>query len=362
MPGRTERIVLLHSSPRLPAGLLTARAWDLLRSAPVYAGADSPQVAALRTAGVTVTVLDGSAAGQVDVLLAAGAPTVVWLAGPDGDLPLARALSQRLIGATDPPVLEAEYGSWDPPGARLLDAVAVLDRLRTGCPWDREQTHESLAPYLLEEAYEAYDAIGSGDRAHLREELGDVLLQVLFHARLGAEVTGAAEEGAARFDIDEVAGGLVNKLVRRHPHVFGDVSVSGVDEVHRNWEQIKRAEKARESSMDGVPLGQPALSLVDKLLSRAERAGIEVPAPTGTDLVADGSVGADTELGRTLFELVTRARRAGLDPEAALRRTALRYAAAVRAAEKAGAEQAGAEQAGHGPAGHEASESADPSR
>ncbi len=328
MPGRTERIVLLHSSPRLPAGLLTARAWDLVRSAPVYAGADTPQAAALRTAGVTLTVLDGSAAEQVDALLGAGVPTVVWLAGPDGDLPLARALSQRLVGAADPPVLEAEYGSWDPPGARLLDAVAVLDRLRTSCPWDREQTHESLAPYLMEEAYEAYDAIGSGDRAHLREELGDVLLQVLFHARLGAE-----REGPDRFDIDEVAGGLVDKLVRRHPHVFGDVSVSGADEVHRNWEEIKRAEKSRESSMDGVPLGQPALSLADKLLSRAERAGIGVAAPTAVDPAAEGSTGVDEELGRTLFDLVVDARRAGLDPEAALRRTALRFATAVRAAE-----------------------------
>ncbi|MGA8116949.1 MAG: MazG family protein, partial [Actinocatenispora sp.] len=318
MAGPVERIVLLHTSPRLPAGLLTARAWDLVRAAPVYTGADSPQAGALRAAGVRLDVLDGAAGEQAETLLSADADTVVWLAGPDGDLALARALSQRLVGAARSPQIEAEYGSWDPPGARLLDAVAVIDTLRTSCPWDREQTHASLAPYLLEEAYEAYDAIGSGDRGHLREELGDVLLQVVFHARVGAEDAGGTGDpgrtadagdaqdtghagdtnrdedaggavdtgspvdtgGAAppvgtegadggRFDIDDVAAGLVDKLVRRHPHVFADVTVSDAAEVHRNWEDIKRAEKSRESAMDGVPLGQPALSLAQKLLSRA---------------------------------------------------------------------------------------------
>lgn len=315
MPGR---IVLLHTSPRLPAGLLTARAWDLLRSAGVYAGAETPQLTALGEAGVQVTVV---ADDPVGALLADPAPTVVWLAAADGDRALARALSQRLVGAADPPVLEAEYGSWDPPGARLLDVVAVMDRLRTECPWDREQTHASLAPYLLEEAYEAVDAIDSGDLAHLREELGDVLLQVAFHARVAAD-------DDPPFDVDDVAADLVAKLVRRHPHVFADTSVSGADEVHANWEQIKRAEKSRESAMDGVPLAQPALALAAKLQSRAERAGITVDPPVPG--------GADGELGSTLFTLVAEARASGLDPEAALRRAALAYAAAVRSAERSG--------------------------
>jgi XTP/dITP diphosphohydrolase len=325
VPGR---IVLLHTSPRLPAGLLTARAWELVRSAPVFAGADSPQAAALAATGASVTVLPGTPGEQAAALLAAEDPTVLWLAAADGDQRLAQALSERLVGMASSPVLEAEYGSWDPPGARLLDAVAVMDRLRTQCPWDAEQTHATLAPYLLEEAYEAHDAIASGDVAHLREELGDVLFQVVFHARVGAD-------GDPAFDIDDVAAGLVEKLVRRHPHVFADVTVSGSEEVHANWERIKQAEKGRASALDGVPRDQPALALAAKFQSRAERAGVTVdlPVPAG----ADAEVASDTpdaELGATLFALVARARAAGLDPEAALRRATLRYGDAVRAAEQ----------------------------
>ncbi|HEY3504069.1 MAG TPA: MazG family protein [Actinocatenispora sp.] len=316
-PGR--RIVLLHTSPRLPAGLLTARAWDLVRANPVYAAAETPQAEALRAAGADVTVVPGGPADRVAALLSTDRD-VVWLAAPDGDLPLARALSERLVGMAQPPTIEAEYGSWDPPGARLLDVVAVMDTLRRTCPWDKQQTHASLAPYLLEETYEAYDAIESGDRAHLREELGDVLFQVAFHARVAAEHDD-------RFDIDDVAGDLVAKLVRRHPHVFAGVTVADAGEVEANWDEIKRAEKSRDSAVDGVPLGQPALQLAAKLLSRAERAGLSVPPTVAT------APEPDAELGATLFELVTEARAAGLDAEAALRRAAVRYAAAVRAAE-----------------------------
>lgn len=324
-----ERIVLLHTSPRLPAGLLTAPAWDLVRSAPVYAGADSPQTEALRAAGVRLDVLDGEPAERAAALLSADAGTVVWLAAPDGDLPLARALSHRLVDAAHPPTVEAEYGSWDPPGSRLLDAVAVMDTLRTGCPWDGEQTHATLAPYLLEEAYETYDAISSGDLTHLQEELGDVLFQVVFHARV-------AEDGPTddRFDVDDVAAGLVDKLVRRHPHVFGDTTVADADEVNRNWEQIKQAEKARESSMDGVPLAQPALSLAAKLLSRAQRVGVHPQQPASADQDPDAALGA------RLLDLVDRARADGLDAEGALRRAALRYAEAVRVAESRAARPA----------------------
>ncbi len=152
----------------------------------------------------------------------------------------------------------------------LLQAVAVMDRLRSpgGCPWDAAQTHRSLAQYLLEETYETLEAIETGDSALLREELGDLLLQVLFHARLGEELPEAE-----RFGIDEVAGDLVAKLVHRHPHVFADVSVDSADEVNENWERLKAAEKGRTSSVDGVPMGQPALALAAKLVSRANRAG-----------------------------------------------------------------------------------------
>ncbi|NJC70237.1 MazG family protein [Planosporangium thailandense] len=306
------RIVLLVTSPRLPAGLLTAAAWDAVRSLPVLAGAESEQTEALRAAGVDVRIVPAAA----DEVLAAAAPDVVWLAGPTGDQHLARELGMRLAREPGLAELELMYGSWDPPGARLLDAVAVMDRLLSpgGDPWKRAQTHASLAPYLLEEAYEAYDAILAGDPGHLREELGDVLLQVILHARLG-------EDAEEPFTIDDVAGGLVDKLIRRNPHVFADTAVHSIDEITENWERIKQEEKARGSAMDGIALVQPALSLAAKVLGRAQRAGVDVPLP------------ATDDLGARLLAAVARAREQGLDPEGALRQAALDYADAVRRAE-----------------------------
>lgn len=321
-----QRIVLLVTSPRLPAGLLTAQAWDLVRGAPVYAATDSPQADALRTTGVEVKVIGGDPATVAGTLLGAADPTVVWLAGPDGDAEIARHVGMRL--AREPGIAELElvYGSWDPPGARLLDVVAVMDRLRSpgGCPWDAEQTHRSLARYLMEEAYEAYDELIRGDLAAFREELGDVLLQVAFHARMAEELP--EDE---RWTIDDVAGELVAKLIRRHPHVFAGESVDGAEHVAANWEDIKRAEKARESSMDGVALSQPALALATKLLSRARRAGVDasVPSPPA-EPTRDESA-----LGEALLATVSDAVRAGLDAEGALRQAALRYAEQVRAIE-----------------------------
>jgi XTP/dITP diphosphohydrolase len=211
----------------------------------------------------------------------------------------------------------------DPPGARLLELVAVMDRLRTECPWDAKQTHATLAPHLLEESYEALDALESGDQAALCEELGDVLLQVAFHARVAAERT----DGTG-YTIDDVAGGIVDKLVRRHPHVFGDVRVSGADEVTQNWDAIKAAEReARGGSpaaaFDGVPLGQPALALAAQLLRRAERAGVPAElAELPPWALADSAV---SEIGAELFALAARARAAGLDPELELRGAARAY-------------------------------------
>jgi MazG family protein len=191
----------------------------------------------------------------------------------------------------------------------LLRAVAVMDRLRSpgGCPWDAAQTHRSLAKYLLEETYETLEAIETDDMTLLREELGDLLLQVLFHARLAEELP--AEE---RFSIDDVASDLVAKLVHRHPHVFADVKVDGAAEVNENWERLKAAEKARASIVEGVPMGQPALALAAKLVSRAQRGGAEVP------IAGDG-------FGPRLFELVREAVAAGVDPELALRETSRAY-------------------------------------
>jgi XTP/dITP diphosphohydrolase len=213
----------------------------------------------------------------------------------------------------------------DRPGAALLRLVAVMDTLRVSCPWDARQTHESLAPHLLEECYEALEALESGDPAALRDELGDVLLQVVFHARIAAE----AADGSA-YTIDDVAEGIVAKLVRRHPHVFADVTVSGPEEVKRNWDAIKAAERAEAgtasaSVLDTVPFGQPALALAAQLQRRAERGG--VPAGLAELPVPDGA----SDIGAELFALVARARAAGLDPELELRAAARQYRDHVRA-------------------------------
>ncbi len=342
LPAMTARIVLLVTSPRLPAGLLTASAWDLVRRHPVLTAADGGQAAALRAAGVDVTVTVARPEAVLDAVAEHG--TVVWLAGAAGDQDLARQLGLRLAREPGLAELELFYGSWDPPGARLLDAVAVMDRLASpgGDPWKRAQTHDSLAQFLLEECYEAYDAIQAGDLAALREELGDVLLQVVLHARLAEELPGDE-----RWSVDDVAGGLVEKMVRRNPHVFAGEAVEGVDEIVDNWERIKRAEKSRDSAMDGIALAQPALALAAKILQRAERAGLAVPLPavepyrnppadpSARDHPPAGPPTPD-RLGASLLAIVAEARAAGLDAEAALRRTALAYADAVRAAETAG--------------------------
>jgi XTP/dITP diphosphohydrolase len=324
------RIVLLVTSPRMPAGLLTAEAWDVVRTLPVLAGAESEQTDALRAAGVPVRIV----APTADEVLAAATPDVVWLAGPAGDQDLARELGMRLARAPGLADMELMYGSWDPQGARVLDAVAVMDRLLSpgGDPWKRAQTHSSLAPYLLEEAYEAYDAILAGEPAHVREELGDVLLQVILHARLG-------EDADEPFTIDDVAGDLVDKLIRRNPHVFADTTVHSIDEITENWERIKKAEKARGSAMDGIALAQPALSLAAKVLGRAERAGVEV-TPGATIRLGDEAEGSapppaegEAALSAELLALVARARAQGLDAEGVLRKAVLDYADAVRRAE-----------------------------
>ena len=209
------------------------------------------------------------------------------------------------------------------PGSRLLDVVAIIDRLvgPGGDPWKREQTHASLARYLLEEAYEAYDAIQAHDLAALKEELGDVLLQVVLHARI-------AQDGDEPWSIDDVAQSLAEKMIRRNPHVFAGVPVSGLDEITANWERIKRAEKPRASALDGVAFSQPALALAAKVLARARTAGIEVSAPRPEDVPAD-----EEALGELLFGLVAAAAARGLDAEAALRRAVLRRAEAIREAE-----------------------------
>ena len=219
----------------------------------------------------------------------------------------------------------------------LVDLVAVMDRLRSpgGCPWDAEQTHTSLLPYAVEEVFEVVEAVEDGDRAAIREELGDLLLQVVFHARV------ATEHPTDPFGIAEVAAGIAAKLRTRHPHVFGDVTVSGAEEVHRNWEAIKKAEKARESALDGIPRGLPALARAQKVAGRARRAGLPV------DAVATAVVGGETGrvaaegLGRRLLALALDAQAAGVDAEAALRSAVRELETGLRAAEADGTGAAG---------------------
>jgi XTP/dITP diphosphohydrolase len=299
-------LTVLLTSPRVAPGLLTWQAWELLRAAAqVQAPAGHPQLPALQAAGIPV-IPTSSPDG------AAVAGSVVWLAPP---------------GAYDAPAgAQVVTGAVDLPGAHLLDLVVVMNRLRTGCPWDAKQTHTSLAPHLLEEPYEALEALESGDMDAFREELGDVLLQVVFHARIAED-----------FSIDDVADTIVAKLIRRHPHVFGDVTVDDADEVKRNWDTIKKQEKAERavasgsaetfaSVLDGVPFGQPALSLAAQLQRRASRMG----APESL-AEADGTDGArDNGVGEQLFRLVRDAQAAGLDPERELRAAARRYRDRVR--------------------------------
>lgn len=203
----------------------------------------------------------------------------------------------------------------------LRRLVAVMDRLRSpgGCPWDAEQTHASLVPYVLEEAYEVAEAVEGGDRTHLREELGDLLLQVVFHARI------AQEDPAEPFDVDDVAGDLVAKLVRRHPHVFADARVADADGVNRQWDAIKREEKQRESVLDGVPLAMGALARAQKVVSRADRSGLADAAPPPA---------ASGDLGARLLALVQEARATGLDAEGELRRATAAWERDLRAAER----------------------------
>jgi XTP/dITP diphosphohydrolase len=308
------RIVLLVTSPRLPAGLLTAQAWDLVRTTEVFAAAESEQATALRHAGARVTITSDGVADLLAAVAANG--TAVWLAGPTGDENLARTLGLRLTREPQIAELELMYGSWDPPGARLLDAVAVIDRLAGpgGDPWKRQQTHQSLAKYMIEEVYEAFDAIDAEDYDALRDELGDVLLQVVLHSRMAENLP---DDEA--WNIDDVAGGLVDKMIRRNPHVFSDAQAETVDEITAQWEQIKAAEKPARGVTEGVALSQPALSLAAKVIARAATAGIPLAAePSG--LTAD-------EIGQRLWDLVAAA--GDVDAEAALRRRVIRQIAQI---------------------------------
>ena len=210
------------------------------------------------------------------------------------------------------------------PTEQLQRLAEVMDRLRSpgGCPWDAEQTHESLLKYLLEEAYEYIEAVESGDAEAMKEELGDLLLQVYFHARI------AEERSDKPFSVDDVARVVAEKLIHRHPHVFGDTQVQTSEDVKQNWETIKNAEKSRTSVIDGVPLGQPALPLAAKLIHRAAKNGVEFPH---FDLpeIYEGTI-TEKLVGEALMNIVSLAEKNNIDPESALRSAALAYAEKLR--------------------------------
>jgi len=211
-------------------------------------------------------------------------------------------------------------------GSQLQRLVEVMDQLRSpgGCPWDAEQTHESLLKYLLEESYEFVDAVQSGNRVDMREELGDVLLQVYFHARI------AQDDINDPFTIEDVAQSIADKLIRRHPHVFSDGAAQSTAEVVHNWEAIKRLEKGRTSALDGVAMSQPAVALIEKLLYRASKFGVDVVVPEAVDLekAADESA-----VGQALLTVIAWAHANGVDAESALRKEATRLSQQIAAIE-----------------------------
>ncbi|SFC14728.1 nucleoside triphosphate pyrophosphohydrolase [Streptomyces aidingensis] len=317
------RIVLLTTSHRVAPGLLSWAAWQELRGADrvLCRDAGHPQLPFLAQAGVAVEL---TAPGELPAArelagYCADGRTVVVLAAGEGESRLTDGLA-ALAGSgrqAAVPELELLPGSWDLPGARLLDLVQVMDRIRAECPWSSRRTHADLAKYGLEEAYELVEAIETGNRAELREELGDVLLQVIFHARI------AEEDGDEPFSVDDVAATIVAKLIHRHPHVFGDAEAETPQDVKEHWLRTKAAEKRRASVTDGVPLDQPALALAAKLVSRARGAGLPVELPAGEGI------------GYRLLALAAEAEAAGVDPETALRAATRAYRDAIRRTETA---------------------------
>jgi XTP/dITP diphosphohydrolase len=340
----STRVVLVETAESLP-GLLPFQAWDALATADEVLVRDAsthPVAAHLHAAGLDLVTLDPVALERADLDLSRpGSPddrrrakalvarveegrTPVYLLGPDDE-----GLAAALAGMAAERDLEIElvFFAPQPPGTEMLRLVEVLARLRDpdgGCPWDLQQDHDSLVPYLVEEAYELVDAIEQGDDADLVEELGDVLLQIVFHARI-------AEDRHA-FGIDAVARGIVDKLVARHPHVFADADVDTAADVEANWERLKAAEKGRTSIFDGVPAAMPGLHLLDKLLHKAAKHGRspdDGPASDRLRALIAGDTWTEARLGDLLLAVVDTARAHGIDPERAARGAAERFRSRV---------------------------------
>ncbi|HVM20897.1 MAG TPA: nucleoside triphosphate pyrophosphohydrolase [Egibacteraceae bacterium] len=343
------RLVLVDTADELP-GLLPLHAWSALMSSDlVLVGApDHPFLPHLDLAELRHEVVgdpeESKALSRADLLSgvtpvdkaraehivdrARDEGEVVYLLGAGDQEAFTRALGMEAARASVE--VEVVYFAARPAGTRLLALVQVMQRLRApdGCPWDREQDHRTLARYAVEEVYELLEAIDGGRPEDIAEELGDVLLQVVFHAQIGAD------EGA--FTVDDVAGGIVDKLVRRHPHVFSDTTVAGADEVVANWETLKATEKPdRTGVFDGVAPAQPALAYTEQLQRRAAKVGFEwstdaeavdrIRAELDEFLAAGDDAEREHELGDVLMSVVSLARRHGIDTEMALRAAARRF-------------------------------------
>jgi XTP/dITP diphosphohydrolase len=347
-----RRVALVETSPVVP-GLLPFQAWDVLGTAEVVLLRDPdshPSAPHLYAAGLDLERLAPAALERSDLdLTRPGLPD---------DRRIAKALAQRaardgsavyLLGADDDRLAQAVAGiavehdleielvflAQLPAGTELVRLVEVMRRLRDpehGCPWDLQQDHASLTRYLVEETYELIDAIEHGADADLEEELGDVLLQVVFHAQV-------AQDRRA-FGIDDVARGIAAKLVRRHPHVFADGDAATAEEVQANWDRLKTAEKARQGPFDGVPAVLPGLHLLETVQRKAAERGWDwrdlhepaerIGAELATVVAGEDSAGAESgervhALGELLNAVVGVARRLGIDPEAAARDAGRRY-------------------------------------
>jgi XTP/dITP diphosphohydrolase len=349
------RIVLVAASPQLP-GLFPFQSWEALRTAGRIVCRDPethPSVPYLRQAGfeaerleagpVSLAGTDLTQVGSPEDLRAARALTaaasggaVTYLLGPEDGESFTRTVGLEAVRAE----VEVEFVfHLEPRGSEVLRLAEVEQALRDpehGCPWDLQQDHRSLARHLVEETYELLDAIESGEDVDIAEELGDVLLQVVFHAQI------AADRGA--FTLDDVAGGIADKLVRRHPHVFGDVDVEDAEQVKANWEVIKQAEKQRSGPFEGVPRALPALQFAEKIVSRSTKAGRPEPDPqtalaaiaTATETLATSGARSEPSddvvpvaLGDLLLATVELGRAFGHDAEQALRHAADRLRSAV---------------------------------
>ena len=335
------RVVLVETSDALP-GLLPFQAWDVLGTAEVVLLRDReahPSALHLYAAGLDLLELEPASLDRQDLdLTRPGAPedrryakalvaralqgeVPVYLLGPE-DTGLAPALAG--MAAEHDLQVEIVFLAPLPEGTELLRLVEVMRRLRDpddGCPWDLQQDHQTLLGYLLEEAYELIEAVEDGDDTEIAEELGDVLLQVVFHAQVARD--------REVFGIDDVARGIADKLVRRHPHVFGDGDAATAEDVQRNWDQLKAEEKSRTGPFEGVPRTMAGLMLLETLQRKAAKRGLVAPMPASDAVVAWLERQAGTEesaaIGELLAALVAVSRERGIDPEEAARTAARRF-------------------------------------